>query len=87
MLSLLEPVLAEVVITRASNTRALEVEDLAEVAIDIFGEDRVHVAERLNDALDLAVARAESEVERGSGVLVTGSILLVAEARRLLGRL
>ena len=65
MLSLLEPVLAEVVITRASNTRALEVDDLAEVAIDIFGEDRVHVAERLNDALDLAVARAESEVERG----------------------
>ena len=53
--------------------RALEVDDLAEVAIDIFGEDRVHVAERLNDALDLAVARAESEVERGSGVLVTGS--------------
>ena len=46
----------------------------------------MHVAERLNDALDLAVARAESEVERGSGVLVTGSILLVAEARRLLGR-
>ena len=55
MLSLLEPVLAEVVITRASNARALDVEDLAEVAIDIFGEDRVHVAERLNDALDLAV--------------------------------
>ncbi|WP_426595209.1 bifunctional folylpolyglutamate synthase/dihydrofolate synthase [Cellulomonas sp. McL0617] len=86
MLSLLEPLLAEVVVTRASNARSLDVEDLAEVAIDIFGEDRVHVAERLNDALDLAVTRAESEAERGAGVLVTGSILLVAEARMLLGR-
>ena len=73
-------------VTRASNARSLDVEDLAEVAVDIFGEDRVHVAERLNDALDLAVTRAESEAERGAGVLVTGSILLVAEARRLLGR-
>src|SRR6478609_9678714 len=80
MLSLLEPLLAEIVVTRASNARSLDVEDLAEVAVDIFGEDRVHVAERLGDALDLAVTRAESEAERGAGVLVTGSILLVAEA-------
>lgn len=86
MLAALEPVLAEVVITRASTSRALDPEDLADIAIDIFGEDRVHTVERLSDALDLAVSRAESEVERGSGVLVTGSILLVAEARRLLGR-
>jgi dihydrofolate synthase/folylpolyglutamate synthase len=74
------------VVTRASTSRALDAEDLADIAIDIFGEDRVHTVERLSDALDLAVSRAESEVERGSGVLVTGSILLVAEARRLLGR-
>ena len=86
MLATLEPVLAEVVITRASTSRALDPEDLADIAIDIFGEDRVHTVDRLSDALDLAVSRAESEVERGSGVLVTGSILLVAEARRLLGR-
>ena len=86
MLAALEPVLAEVVITRASTSRALDPEDLADIAIDIFGEDRVHTVDRLSDALDLAVSRAESEVERGSGVLVTGSILLVAEARRLLGR-
>jgi len=86
MLALLEPVLAEVVVTRASSPRALDPEDLAEIAVDVFGEDRVHVAERLDDAVDLAAARAESEVERGAGVLVTGSILLVAEARVLLGR-
>lgn len=86
ILALLEPVLAEVVVTRASTPRALDPQDLAEVAYDVFGEDRVHVVERLDEAVDLAAARAESEVERGAAVLVTGSILLVAEARVLLGR-
>jgi len=86
ILSVLEPELAEVVVTRASSGRALDVDELAEVARDVFGEDRVHVAERLDDAIDLAAARAEQEVDRGAGVLVTGSLLLVAEARVLLGR-
>jgi dihydrofolate synthase / folylpolyglutamate synthase len=86
ILSLLEPVLAEVVVTRASAPRAMEPADLGEVAVDVFGEDRVHVVDRLDDAIALAVERAEGEVERGAGVLVTGSILLVAEARVLLGR-
>lgn len=86
MLSILEPVLDEVVVTQATSERALDVDDLAAIAVDVFGEDRVHVAPRLPDAVDLAVQRAEGEVERGAGVLVTGSILLVAEARVLLGR-
>ena len=64
----------------------MDVHDLAEIAIDVFGEDRVHVEERLDAAIDLAVARAESEEDYGSGVLVTGSVVLVAEARILLGR-
>lgn len=86
ILAVLEPVLAEVVVTRASNPRAMEVDDLAEVAIDVFGEDRVHVRERLDDAVTLAADLAEQEVDRGAAVLVTGSIFLVAEARVLTGR-
>ena len=86
ILAALEPLLDEVVVTQASGARALDADDLAEIAVDVFGEDRVHVAARLPDALDTAVQRAEGEVERGAGVLVTGSILLVAEARVLLGR-
>lgn len=82
----LEPLLAEVVITHVSSPRSMDVHDLAEIAIDVFGEDRVHVEERLDAAIDLAVARAESEEDYGSGVLVTGSVVLVAEARILLGR-
>ncbi|GCD18536.1 dihydrofolate synthase [Cellulomonas algicola] len=86
ILSVLEPVLAEIVVTRAPTSRALDPQDLAEVAYDVFGEDRVHVVERLDEAVDLAASLAESEVERGAAVLVTGSIVLVAEARILLGR-
>jgi dihydrofolate synthase/folylpolyglutamate synthase len=82
----LEPLLAEIVITHVSSPRSMDVHDLAEIAIDVFGEDRVHVEERLDAAIDLAVARAESEEDYGAGVLVTGSVVLVAEARILLGR-
>ncbi len=83
----LEPALAEVVVTHSTSPRAMEVADLAEVARDVFGEDRVHVADRLDDAIDLAVSLAEGTGEpRGTGVLATGSITVVAEVRRLLGR-
>jgi dihydrofolate synthase/folylpolyglutamate synthase len=83
----LEPVLAEVVVTSSTSPRAMDAEELAEVAREVFGEDRVHVTERLDDAVDLAVARAEADGEpRGTGVLATGSITLVAEVRTLLGR-
>jgi dihydrofolate synthase / folylpolyglutamate synthase len=86
LLATLEPVLAEVVVTRSTSARSLDVDDLAEVAREVFGEDQVHVAERLDDAIDVAVARAEiGDEPRGTGVLVTGSVILVADARILLG--
>ena len=86
MLGLLEPALDEIVVTHASTSRSMDVDELAEIAEDVFGPDRVHRTERLDDAISLAVELAESEVERGAGVLVTGSLYLVAEARVLLGR-
>ena len=86
MLGILEPLLDEVVVTHAGSSRAMDVQDLADLAYEVFGEDRVHVAERLDQAIGIAVERAESEADRGAGVLVTGSLLLVAEARVLLGR-
>jgi dihydrofolate synthase/folylpolyglutamate synthase len=48
----------------------------------------VHTADRLDDALQLAVDRAESEAPGGlgAGVLVTGSVTVVGEARTLLTR-
>src|SRR5665811_2352971 len=89
ILSVLEPLLDEIVVTRSSSARALDVSVLGELAVEVFGEDRVYVAERLDEALTRAVDLAESAVlgsPTGAGVLVTGSITVVAEARVLIGR-
>ncbi len=85
ILDALQPVLDEVVVTRSASARAMPPEELGEIAEDIFGEDRVHVVDRLYDALDIAVARSEVDLKPGSAVLATGSIPLVGEVRTLLG--
>ncbi|MGW0372047.1 hypothetical protein ACWDZW_24740, partial [Streptomyces coeruleorubidus] len=47
----------------------------------------VQVEPRLPDALEAAITLAEEEGEfAGGGVLVTGSVITVGEARLLLGR-
>jgi dihydrofolate synthase/folylpolyglutamate synthase len=81
----LEPVLDEVVVTRSSSPRSTLPEDLAEIAGEVFGEHRVTMAQRADEALDAAVTLAEGSGAPGTGVLVTGSITLVADVRRLLG--
>jgi dihydrofolate synthase/folylpolyglutamate synthase len=87
MLEALEPVLAEVVVTESGSGRAMPADELAAVAVEVFGPDRVEVTPRLDHAIDSAVTLAEEEGDLGgAGVLVTGSIVTVAEARTLLGR-
>ncbi|WP_159942796.1 MULTISPECIES: folylpolyglutamate synthase/dihydrofolate synthase family protein [unclassified Nocardiopsis] len=81
----LEPLLDEIVVTRNSSPRSLEPDRLAAVAQQIFGEDRVHVAPRLDDAIDQAVGLAEENGEfGGTGVLVTGSVVTAGDAVHLL---
>jgi len=84
ILGALEPVLASIVVTSSLSTRALPAEELAVIARKVFGGDRVEVEPHLPDAIDRAVALAEGDGLSG-GVLVTGSITLVAEARLLFG--
>ncbi|MEV4660295.1 folylpolyglutamate synthase/dihydrofolate synthase family protein [Micromonospora sp. NPDC049301] len=89
LLELLEPVADLVVVTRNSSPRAMPTEQLAALAVEIFGEERVEVAEEMPDAIETAVALAEEDVPgelSGVGVLVTGSVVTVADARRLLKR-
>ena len=52
VLELLEPVLAEIVITRNSSPRAMSAARLSEIAVEIFGEDRVHVRVAMPDAIE-----------------------------------
>jgi dihydrofolate synthase/folylpolyglutamate synthase len=87
VLEAFEPVLAEVVITEAASDRAMPADELAAVAVEVFGPDRVEVTPRLADAIDSAVTLAEEDGDlAGAGVLVTGSIVTVGEARSLLLR-
>ncbi|MEU8155444.1 folylpolyglutamate synthase/dihydrofolate synthase family protein [Micromonospora sp. NPDC048986] len=89
LLELLEPVVDQVVVTRNSSPRAMPTEELAALAAEIFGDERVDSAEEMPDAIELAVALAEEDVPgelSGVGVLVTGSVVTVADARRLLKR-
>lgn len=89
VLAELEPALAHIVCTQNSTPRAMPAEELAEVAEGIFGVDRVHVAARLEDAIDQAATLAEQggtygEAIGSGGVLVTGSVITVGEARVML---
>ncbi|MEU5607413.1 folylpolyglutamate synthase/dihydrofolate synthase family protein [Streptomyces sparsogenes] len=87
VLEAFEPIFAEVVITRNSSQRAMDADELAAVAVEVFGAERVQVEPRLDDALEAAITLAEEEGEyAGAGVLVTGSVITVGEARLLLGR-
>ncbi|WAP56010.1 bifunctional tetrahydrofolate synthase/dihydrofolate synthase [Streptomyces sp. S465] len=87
LLEAFEPIFAEVVVTRNSSHRAMDPDELAAVAVEVFGPDRVQVEPRLDDALEEAITLAEEEGEyAGAGVLVTGSVITVGEARLLLGK-
>jgi dihydrofolate synthase/folylpolyglutamate synthase len=89
MLDLLEPVVTHVVVTRNSSPRSMPLEELEQLAVEIFGESRVTVADTMPDAIEEAVVLAESDSngeQSGVGVLVTGSIVTVADARKLLKR-
>jgi dihydrofolate synthase / folylpolyglutamate synthase len=85
MLEQLEPVLAELVVTQNSIPRSMVPEELGELAAGIFGAERVHVAARLDDAIDEALRLAEQTGEyQGAGVLITGSVVTAGDARILL---
>jgi dihydrofolate synthase/folylpolyglutamate synthase len=88
ILELLEPVVDAIVCTRSSSPRAMPPEWLGQLAIEIFGHERVTVAPDLPDAIEIAVALAEEDVDtfEGVAVLITGSVVTVADARSLLVR-
>ena len=89
VLAALEPHLSHVVCTQAATARSLPAHELGVVAAEVFGEDRVWVVPDLADAIDRAATLAEAgeaiESSIGAGaVLVTGSVIMVGEARTLL---
>ena len=86
----LEPVAAAVIATTNSSPRSMPAADLAEVARTVFGPDRVHEADRLDDAIEVAVGLADEASEALGGPLAglfdedagpgptTGTVVLIA---------
>ncbi|MGI8769159.1 MAG: bifunctional folylpolyglutamate synthase/dihydrofolate synthase [Propionibacteriaceae bacterium] len=85
ILTIWEPVLDKLVATQVSSTdRGMPAADLGELAMPIFGPERVLVRARMDDAIEAAVELADAEGSVVPGVLVTGSVIGVGEARTLL---
>ena len=88
LLAAFEPHLATLVVTQSSTSRAMPADELAAMAVEVYGEDRVVVVPRLADAIDRAATLAETgagDALSTGAVLVTGSVVTVGEARALLG--
>lgn len=72
----LDPVVDHFVVTQSQSDRAISISELADAVVAIAGPDRVDSRANSDDALARALDLAGSE----GGILVTGSITLVAEA-------
>ncbi|MEZ5150639.1 bifunctional tetrahydrofolate synthase/dihydrofolate synthase [Rhodococcus zopfii] len=91
LLEALEPVFDEIVVTHNGSPRAMDVDDLADLAVARFGDERVVTAATLPDAIETAIAIAEEVAEpgeavSGAGVVVTGSVVTAGAARSLFGK-
>ena len=81
----LEPIVDHVIVTQSSSSRAMASSELEKIASSIFGPDRVFEVSDLNSALDKAVADSIRPLSEDTvGILVTGSVVTVGEARTYL---
>ena len=77
LLSALDESIHDFVITQSSSVRALPAAELGELATEIFGAERVTVAEDFRDAL--AIAQGKLPKGENTAVVVSGSITLVGD--------
>jgi dihydrofolate synthase/folylpolyglutamate synthase len=88
MLGELEPAISSLVVTANSAARSMDPGELEQLAAGVFGPDRVLIAPRLDDAIDIATTLADEAADAaspGGGILITGSTTTAGEARLLLG--
>lgn len=91
ILTALEPVFDRIVVTHNGSARALDPDELAWRADEVFGPERVLRAETLPDAIETATALAEEAAVEGdgfsgAGVVITGSVVTAGAARTLFGK-
>ena len=81
LLQILDDSFVEFIITQSESARAIPAEDLAELAREIFGADRVHVQANPQWALAEAVKLLSPTL--ASAIVVTGSVTLVGQVLKL----
>ncbi|BBY82919.1 bifunctional folylpolyglutamate synthase/dihydrofolate synthase [Mycolicibacterium pulveris] len=91
ILTALEAVLDQIVVTHNGSPRALDVEALALRAEERFGPERVVTAATLPDAIETATAIVEESAQDGesfggAGIVITGSVVTAGAARTLFGK-
>lgn len=84
-LSELANVVDEIIVTENSSPRAMPTEELFKIAVDIFDDEQVSSAGSIARAIELAIDKA-SHPTQSVGILVTGSVSTVGQARALLKR-
>lgn len=82
----MEPILDELVVTELSGERAMPIDELVQVANDVFGADRVHAEPELPAAIDRAAELVDLTVDPqiAKGIVIFGSVILAGEATILL---
>ena len=81
----LESIVDHVIVTQSSSDRAMASSEVKKIASSIFGADRVFEISDLSQALDKAVKDSIRPLsEETVGVIVTGSVVTVGQARTYL---
>jgi dihydrofolate synthase/folylpolyglutamate synthase len=86
----LEPVIDRLVVTQNSSARALPVDQLYELAVGIFGQDRVYKENELRSAITYAMEQCTliNQVSEGiSAVVITGSVVTAGESRSIVRKI
>lgn len=78
-------VVDEIIVTENSSPRAMPTEELFKIAVDIFEDEQVSSAGSIARAIELAIDKA-SHPTQSIGILITGSVITVGQARALLKR-
>jgi dihydrofolate synthase/folylpolyglutamate synthase len=80
----LEQVMDSVIVSANSSPRAMKIDALEVMAIEIFGADRVFTSQSIAEAIDKAVKDSIRPLSEDTiGVLITGSVVSVGEAHAI----
>lgn len=83
----LEKVFDTIIVTQSESSRAMPTSEVETIAVKIFGADRVLAIVDLEEAINRGIVDARDSLsEESVGVVVTGSVITVGQARAILKR-